>query len=348
MNKKRAATPVSDRTALAVSFLLLAAVILYAFAARPWFMNWGATEAERTAPMAGDNSVPRPISQATRAVTIQAPPERVWPWLVQIGEDRAAFYSYTWLENLLGVDYRNADRIHPEWQDLGQGGFVRYKPARGLFGSAKDGPGSTGWNVALFEPGRMMSLQPNWGTFLLEPRPDGATRFMIRTRGAGASPFMRPFLFFGLDAWHFMMEKRMMIEIKRLAEGRPGTPIWLTWVAHLGFAALSVFCAWWIFALKRKRGLIALPLLCGLVILLSSRDPQAALVALTAFMLALTALLIFRRRWWVLIGTLWIFSYSVLILAPDAYIVFGLSFLIIVAAILILSRPAKRPAAVAA
>jgi len=348
MNKKRAATPVSDRTALVVSFLLLAAVILYAFVARPWFMTWGATEAERTAPMPGDNFVPRPISQATRAVTVQAPPDKVWPWLVQIGEDRAAFYSYTWLENITGVDYRNADRIHPEWQDLGQGGFVRYKPARGLFGSAKEGPGSTGWNVALFEPGRMMSLQPNWGTFLLEPRADGATRFMIRTRGAGASPFMRPLLFFGLDAWHYMMEKRMMIEIKRLAEGRPGTPVWLTGVAHLGFAALSVFCAWWIFALKRKRGLIALPLLYGLAILLSSRDPQAALVALTAFMLAVTAFLIFRRRWWVLIGLLWIFAYSVLILAPDAYIAFGLSFLVIVAAILILSRPAKKPAASAA
>jgi hypothetical protein len=194
----------------------------------------------------------------------------------------------------------------------------------------------------------MMSLQPNWGTFLLEPRADGATRFIIRTRGAGASPFVRPLLFFGLDAWHFMMEKRMMIEIKRLAEGRPGTPIWLTWVSHLGFAALSVFCAWRILVLKRKRGLIALPVLYGLLILFSSRDPQAALVAVTASMLALAAVLIFRRRWWVLIGTLWIFSYSVLILAGDAYIVFGLSFLVIVAAILALSRPVRKPAASAA
>ena len=337
-----------NRTGVVVSLLLLAAVFLYAFVARPWFMNWGATEEEQTAVMPGDHLVPRPISRATRAVTVQAPPDKVWPWLVQLGQDRAAFYSYTWLENLLGIDYHNADRIHPEWQDLGRGGFIRSAPRGFLFGLFKDKPGSTGWSVALFEPGRAMNLQPGWGTFLLEPRPDGTTRFIVRTRGQGGSPFIRPLLFFLLDAAHFTMEKRMMLEIKRLAEGRPGTPGWLAWLAHLGFAAMGVFCVWRILSLKRKRGWLALPVLYGLMILITSRDPQAALVAVTALALALTAFVVFRRRWWVLIGLLWIFSYSVLILAADAYIVFGLSFLAMALVILILSRPAKkRPAAAA-
>ncbi|MDH4197633.1 MAG: hypothetical protein OEW05_09520 [Candidatus Aminicenantes bacterium] len=345
MHDKRAAASGSDRTAIAVSLLLLAAVFLYAFVARPWFMNWGATEEEQAAAMPGDHLVPRPISRATRAVTIQAPPDKVWPWLVQLGEDRAAFYSYTWLENLLGVEYRNADRIHPEWQDLGQGGFVRFAPRGHLFGLSKEGPGSSGWSVPLFEPGRAMNLQPGWGTFLLEPQVDGRTRLIIRTLGAPVSPVVRPLFFFGVDAIHFMMEKRMMVEVKRLAEGRPGAPVWLTWMAHLGFAAIAVLCALWILALKRQRGWLALPIIYGLIVLVSSRDAQGALVAVTALALALTAFLVFRRRWWVLIGTLWIYSYSVLILATDAYVVFGLSFLVMALAILILSRPAKKAAA---
>jgi len=347
MNEKRPAPSASDRTALVVSLLLLASVFLYAFVARPWFMNWGATEEERTAAMPGDNLVPRPISRATRAVTIEAPPDKVWPWLVQLGQDRAAFYSYTWLENLLGVNYHNADRIHPEWQDLGQGGFVRFAPRGQLFGLSKEGPGSSGWSVPLFEPGRAMNLQPGWGTFLLEPQVDGRTRLTIRTLGAPVSPVARPLFFFGVDAIHFTMEKRMMVEVKRLAEGRPGTPGWLMWIAHLGFAAMAVFCTWWILALKRKRGWLVLPVIYGLIVLISSRDPQGALVGTTALVLAVTAFLIFRRRWWVLIGLLWIFSYSVLILAADAYVVFGLSFLVVVAAILTLSRPVKKGAATA-
>jgi hypothetical protein len=311
-------------------------------------MNWGATDQERTAVLPGDNFVPRPLNQSTRAITIQAPPDKVWPWLVQLGQDRAAFYSYTWLENLLGVDYHNSDRIHPEWQDLGPGGFIRSSPRGYLFGLLKDKPGLAGWNVPLFEPGRAMNLQPDWGTFLLESRNDGTTRFIIRTRGSVGSPFLRPIFFFLLDAAHFIMEKRMMVEVKRLAEGGPGTPSWLTFIAHLGFAALSVLCARWILALKRKRGWLALPIVYGLFILISSRDPQAALVAVTALALALTAFLIFRRKWWVLIGSLWIFSYSVLLLAGDAYVIFGLSFLVMVLVILTLSRQGKKGPAAAA
>jgi hypothetical protein len=71
-------------------------------------------------------------------------------------------------------------------------------------------------------------------------------------------------------------------------------------------------------------------------------------VAVTALVLVLTAFLIFRRRWWVLIGLLWIFSYSVLLLSADAYVVFGLSFLAMALAVMALSRPAKKQAASAA
>ena len=65
----------------------------------------------------------------TRSVTIDAPPERVWPWLVQVGVDKAGFYTFDWAENLFGDPIHNTDRIHPEWQDLRPGDAVWPSPA---------------------------------------------------------------------------------------------------------------------------------------------------------------------------------------------------------------------------
>jgi hypothetical protein len=85
----------------------------YLAAVRPWHLSWGATAEEARRPMPGDDEVPRAALDATRAVTIAAPPEAVWPWLVQMGQGRGGFYTYAWLENLGGMDIHNADRIVP-------------------------------------------------------------------------------------------------------------------------------------------------------------------------------------------------------------------------------------------
>src|ERR1017187_4231523 len=89
---------------IALSFIgaCLAGAALYALALRPWFLGWGATAAEVSRSLPGDLPVPQANSTATRAITIQAPPERVWPWIVQIGQGRGGLYSYAWLENLVG------------------------------------------------------------------------------------------------------------------------------------------------------------------------------------------------------------------------------------------------------
>ncbi len=81
--------------------------------------------------------VPEPQHESLRVITINAPSEKVWPWLIQVGQDKVAFYSYDWLENLLGVGYRNGDKIVPEWQDLQQIGFIRSVPRNWLFGLGK-------------------------------------------------------------------------------------------------------------------------------------------------------------------------------------------------------------------
>jgi hypothetical protein len=69
---------------------------------------------------------------ATRALTIQAKAEAVWPWIAQLGQGRGGFYSYDCLENLIGCDIHSADRIVPEWQGIEAGDEVRLARAFGL------------------------------------------------------------------------------------------------------------------------------------------------------------------------------------------------------------------------
>src|SRR4029450_14126771 len=89
---------------------------------RPWFLQWGTTPEELTRPLPGDEIVPNAVSQYTRAVTIRAPVEQVWPWLAQLGQDRGGFYSFDWLGKLAGGRGGDADRVHPGGEGGGGGG----------------------------------------------------------------------------------------------------------------------------------------------------------------------------------------------------------------------------------
>lgn len=84
-------------------------------------MNWGASPAEITGSMAGDDLIANPALNATRSISISSPPEQVFPWLKQMGFGRAGWYSYDLLDNL---GRRSADRINPAWQDLNSGDIV--------------------------------------------------------------------------------------------------------------------------------------------------------------------------------------------------------------------------------
>ncbi len=95
----------------------------------PWMDRYGATDAEVAAAFPGDELVPDPASFVNRAITIQASPEEIYPWLVQLDAEKGGWYSYDWLEtNLLRCPMTNADRIHPEWQNLQVGDKVRMCP----------------------------------------------------------------------------------------------------------------------------------------------------------------------------------------------------------------------------
>jgi len=175
---------------------------LYALKVRPWMLQWGATRAESEVTLPGDELAPRPGVGPTRAVTIDAPAEAVWPWLAQVGQDRGGFYSYEWLENLAGCRMRNAERIHPEWQRREIGETVLLHPAFGL-------------RVARFDEGRALMLE-RWGAFVIEPLNAGRTRLLAR----GHAPGGRPARAYGLliEIPHFVMERRMLLGIKERAE----------------------------------------------------------------------------------------------------------------------------------
>lgn len=187
----------------------------YRVVVRPWQRTWGATRAEAHRPLPGDAVVPTPDYETTRAISIDAPPDAVWPWLVQLGQDRGGFYSYDWLENLVGLDIHSADRIVPDWQNVAVGDPVHLGPPDAFEGTAR-------MEIALIEPERALVLRvpddappdqaASWA-FVLAPTDDGTTRLLVRTR-MRAPLLMRALV----DPAHFVMERKMLYGIQQRAE----------------------------------------------------------------------------------------------------------------------------------
>jgi hypothetical protein len=184
------------------------ALVLYLVALRPWTRRWGTTGHETTEPLPGDELVPHPGVRMTRAVTIDAPVDAVWPWLAQIGQDRGGFYSYAWLENLAGCQLENADRIHPEWQHREVGEVVPLHPCAGP-------------KLARFDPGRAYAFEGGW-YFALAARADGRTRLYARSRIPRGLPSIAYALF--IEIPHFVMERKMLLGIKERAERAADSP----------------------------------------------------------------------------------------------------------------------------
>jgi hypothetical protein len=94
---------------------------------RPWYLRWGATESELRKSWPGDELVKQP-GHCARAITIHAPAQLIWPWIIQVGQDRGGFYGYTWLEDLFQAEMKNAERIIPEFQPRRVGDVVWMAP----------------------------------------------------------------------------------------------------------------------------------------------------------------------------------------------------------------------------
>lgn len=163
-------------------------VVLYA--ARRYFHDWGATKGERGLRFPGDELVGSPVAQMTEAVWVDAPASTVWPWLVQFGQDRGGLYLPEELGGLLGLNFRNANQIHPKWQRVAVGDPVAVAPA-GWLGR----PDQVALVVAEAVPDQCLVLRTDHDgaagvvlSFLLVPHGDDRTRLLLRIRAALRHP----------------------------------------------------------------------------------------------------------------------------------------------------------------
>ena len=221
--KSRAAGGCGCLLAIIVFFVTTLAVYFYVI--WPAIANWGATGVEASAGLPGDHAVASPDLRTTRAVTVRAGPDRIWPWLMELGVDRGGMYSYDWLENLAGLNVHSTWRITPEWQSLRVGDFIRFTPPD-YFLPNDPGVWVTGLN---FERAMLGCLGNGAGPpekcvrtwqFILQPNKDGLTRLMVRTNAQTGSTLGAALgKLFELPV--FIMERRMLLGIKQRAEAVP-------------------------------------------------------------------------------------------------------------------------------
>ncbi|MCA9047851.1 MAG: hypothetical protein KDA89_03940 [Planctomycetaceae bacterium] len=202
--------------------------LLYTFVLRPWHMQWGTQGDETTRPLPGDDIVEDPLAIATHGITIRASAEEVWPFLVQIGQDRGGFYSYDWLENLFGCDIHNVEHVVPEYQNLQVDEGVRLHPKAPplkvieleknrvllIAGGTRflDGVRDTSF--------LRLHLYPAYSwVFVLDEQPDRTTRFIARVRArwnTGFVGFCRNRLF--LEPAHSIMQRKMNYGLRDVVE----------------------------------------------------------------------------------------------------------------------------------
>ena len=302
------------------------AVGIYLWVVFPWMLHWGASPAELAKPLPGDDVVPAPWYRSTRALTIAAPVEDVWPWIAQLGQDRGGFYSYTWVENMLLADIHNTRAVTPGWLERRAGELLPLTPPNYPLGLVKRREGSVGPHILKFEPNAAVILD-GWGSFVLLPVASGYTRFIIRDP-TKPLPFPAQVLWkLFFEPGHFAMERRMMKGIKVRAEAASGPITAGQSLATTGFILTALSGAIFIALVRRKRFWLALPLAYAGLILIATADPQAALIGFTALMLVIAGCLHFRRWWWAYLLSMFVYVNAVLLINWDAYTAFGLVFL---------------------
>lgn len=195
----------------ALALGVVAGGTIAALNARKRYNRWGATDDEVRRAMPGDDLVESPGFESTRAITIDAPPQYVWPWLLQMGSGRGGAYTYDWIENLFGLDMHSADEIVPEWQHTAAGDRLPL----GTKGEYME--------VMELDPERTLVFlhrDGNWSwTFTLQPLGDTQTRFVSRNRiTMEDAPFGAKAAMVVIDPGAFVMERKMLRGIKERAE----------------------------------------------------------------------------------------------------------------------------------
>ena len=202
-----------------------AALIIWNLVATPFVgrrrLRWGTLGSEAGDDLPGDELVPEPKWSYTLGIGVDAAPEAVWPWIAQIGQGRGGFYTYQTLENLAGCKITNATEILPNHQDLAVGEAIYLHPT------------APAMRVEIVDPPDVLVLAGSpaevadgkgWGRstwqFVVKPGPAGGSRFLTRGRYDYAPDWKSRLAYgrFPIEAITFVMSRKMMREIKRLAE----------------------------------------------------------------------------------------------------------------------------------
>ena len=215
------------RRLLTALFIVVAFTAVYFSAIRPWHLRWGTTSSEQAEALPGDELFSGQQPAVTHAITINAKPQDVWPWIRQIGQDRSGFFSYTPLENLIGCEMPKVHRIEPNWKDRAVGETVWFATPKHFSGQGK-------MIAAVVQPEHAFAMvsTADWQrlqtggpaqdaiwSFTLEPVGGRQTRLIARLRAA--PPRNRRAQLTSTLFWepaHFVMERKMLLTIKSLSE----------------------------------------------------------------------------------------------------------------------------------
>ena len=276
------------KRSLALLTAVAAILLLFLLFVRPWYLRWGATDADLSRSLPGDEIIPNAAAQETRAISIAAPADSVWPWLAQLGQDRGGFYSYDLLENLVGCRMPTEDRLRPDRQGWQLGDKLWMYPATKA--------GGVGFaTLRTYVPGRALAFgtramgapltaaeNGSW-SFVIEPTSAGESRLLVRGRGApGRSVLGAGFDHAIFEPIHFAMERRTMLGIKALAEGssrgRVGNHAQVVlWVLTFGLVIAGVIMV--LRATHWVRAVMLFAAACALFQVLTLRQPPVLIGA---------------------------------------------------------------------
>jgi hypothetical protein len=194
--------------------LIIAVCVIFRPLLRPWYSRWGATTVEVTMELPGDEHITHRRGGYTQAISIRAQAGSVWPWLVQVGQDKGGFYSYELLENMVGCDIHNTDRIVPAYQDIKVGDMLMMHPkAPSVHVSIVEA------GKALVYGGKIDEHTANVWTFFLQEE-SGVTRLISRW-GFDYRPGLANRVAYNwlLEPIAAVMQRKMLLVIRKRAEG---------------------------------------------------------------------------------------------------------------------------------
>jgi len=299
-------------------------VILYLVFLLPWMNRWGATDNEATISLPGDEAASGAAITSTRAVTINTPTTEVWKWVVQLGQERAGFYSNDWLENLTLADIHNVNEIRAEWQHhqlgdkvLGAGGAV--------YGD------DSFWPIGVYEEGKVIYL---WGSIIVLPIDAQTSRLITRSYATPASPAMETILPFMYDWMHFVMERGMLLGIKARAEHTLGSDGLLQALSSLGWILATLGIGFILFVRRRGWWWGLIPLVYAAAIIVFTRDVWSAMAGFLWWGIIAAGFILWGRTWWKGLFLSIMFVILVFVLANQPHTAFGIVFLFITLAVM--------------